>query len=323
MTRNNYKTAGVILTYLFLLGLAAGAASAALIQPTGITVTGPASGSPYTDDVFLESLMFPGGIVYTVAGDAFRSVQSATVLEHRDSVNAEFGDNDDGTDGNPNPFVTAGIINEGDVLEDSVRETTTPWIQDAAILASFNGLSLNQGIDGENEDYLVQMVFENGIVDNDPNTDIAPELIFFERGVNSDFRVQLILGGTWVNPVLSDPVDILRSQLWATGISINTIEINNAQELGAVGIDLNDFKVNGVDLAPGSAAYGVRIRSLNDSGADLYGSFLAASDPGTQYVPVPPSLEQTPEPGTVALFGAGLLAMVALRRRKTTDSEQS
>lgn|GEM_PF-3429652 len=314
MTSKRNRIAGVILTYLLLLGLVAGAAHAALLQPTGITATplsgGNSASNPYTDDVMLTEIIFAGA-TYQAGGDAFRAVDWATVLEGRSSVNAEFGDDDDGSDGNPNPFVTAGIINEGDELTSALREGTDPETQDAAIRASFSSLSLNQGIDGESNDYLIQMVFQNGITDNDPNTDFAPELVFFERGVNSDFEVQLILGGTLANPVLSDAVTILRTDLWRTGIQINTIEIDNAQELGAVGVDLNEF-----NIAPGSAAYGVRIRSINDSGADLYGSFLAAEDPEKQYVPVPPGLQAVPEPGTIALFGAGLLALVVLRKRR-------
>lgn len=300
---------------LGVLFFAAPALDAALIQPTSLTVTplvgGASPSEPWTDDVVMTEIVFPGA-TYTAGLGAFRVVDWARVNSFRNSVNAEFGDDDDGADGNPNPFVTAGVINEGDPLPDATRETTDPTIQDAAIRAAFNSLSLTQGIDGENSDYVLDLVFQNGILDNSFGMDQAPELVFFERGVNSDFSVQLILGGTLANPILSAPVTILRSDLWDSDVTINTIEIGGGQDLGVVGVDLDEFGV-----ANGAVAYGVRIQSLNNSGADLYGNFLAAQNQ-TQFVPLPPGLEPdaVPEPSTVLLFGAGLLGLVGLRRRK-------
>lgn len=295
--------------------------SATPILPTGVTVTIPggtnngsrnglSAATAFIDDVFLSTLSLPNGVVISATNSSFRAVRHATVLSGRSLVNAEFGDSDTGSDGNANPYVTAGLLAEGAALPDAQRESSDPSIQDPAILASFGSLSLVQGVDGEGGAYTMQLIFTEGIVDNDAAVDQVPELMFFERGLNSDFDVQLILGGTLSAPVLHPTVvSILRGHMFPTGIFIDTIEIGSGQQLGAVGLDLNDFA-----LAAGTAVYGIRITSTNNSGADLYGNFLSAAGPG-QFRPVPDSLNPVPEPGTMALVGGVAVILVARRRK--------
>lgn len=275
-------------------------ASAAGIKPTSISAlslaggnngsrTGKTAAQAYVDDILLNQIVFAGGRTYT-GSSSFRAIQRATVLSNRAAVNAEFGDLDDGKDGNANPFVTAGLIPEGAPLDAATRESTDPAIQDAAITAAFNSLSLNQGIDGEGADYSLDLIFQQGIIDNNNGSDAAPELVFFERGVNSDFQVQVITG-TLANPILSSAVTINRSDLAATGVFINTTEIGSGQQLGAVGIDLNDF-----GILAGEIVFGVRITSINGSGADLYGNFLSG-DP-SQFRDIPTGVK-VPEPSSL------------------------
>ncbi len=302
-------------------------ASATPIVPTGVTVSVPAGSNngsrnglsavnAFIDDVFLSTLSLPNGVVISATNSSFRAVGHATVLSGRSAVNAEFGDADTGSDGSANPFVTAGLLAEGASLPDAQRESIDPSNQDPSILASFGSLSLVQGIDGEGSAYTLQLIFTEGIVDNDAAVDQVPELMFFERGANSDFDVQLILGGTLSAPVLhSTVVSILRGQMFRTGIFIDTIEIGSGQELGAVGLDLNDF-----GLAADTAVYGIRITSTNNSGADLYGNFLSAAGPD-QFRPVPDGLNPVPEPGTIVLFGGAAVVLAALRRKRGMGSQ--
>lgn len=302
------------------------------IKPTAVTVTLPPTGTsnnpgtvngnapgtsanPYTDDILLSSITFGSGksaVTFQSSNNSFFPVLQTWVVNQPETINAEFGDNDNGSDNNHNPFVSAGVVPAGtDLTTDPnpTRESTDPKIQLPAIKAAFNSLSLSQGIDGENNGavstYTVQLVFQNGIKDNNStnsptsNTpDITPELLFFERGVNSDFSVQAITGGTFNNPTFApNTVTVLRADMFNSGININTIEIGESQPLGVIGIDMNEFGINNNN----TAIYGVRITSTSD-GADLYGNFVSAATPGTQFVPVPSAL--VPEPLTI--LGSGI-----------------
>jgi hypothetical protein len=302
-----------------VIALLAVVAAAAPILPTSIVVTslsggnngsrnGSSAANAFVDDAVLVTLVFPGG-TYNAGQGKFRAVRSARVVSNAASVNAEYGDLDNGADGNPNPFVTAGIVAEGAPVPLATQESTDPAIQNPAIAAAFGGLSLVQGVDGEGPDYVLDLIFQNGILDNNSAADTAPELAFFERGVNSSFRVTLILGGTLQNPVLHPvSVDVLASQLWPSGVWIDTVEIGGGQQLGVAGLDLNDFS-----LPANTPVYGVRITSLSGTGADLYGNFLSALNTN-QFVPLPDELN-VPEPGTSPLF-AGALGLMVLRRRR-------
>jgi hypothetical protein len=272
----------------------------------------------YSDDIILNQLQFQGALFTNPAGQ-FRSVQHATVVSGREYANAEYGDHDDGADGNPHPYVSAGIVNEGETPSDTLRQSTNPAIQDPAIAAAFNGFSLSQGVDGENQNYTIDLIFDDGISDdNSGASDTVPELIFFERGLNSDIEVQLIIGGTIDSPILSPLSQSVYEpgtgggvyEFAATGYSIDTIEIGGGQELGVAGLDLSDFFTG-----PVQPAYGVRFTSIG-GGADVYGMFLSALNPSTQFEPVPPGLTPVPEPGTYALVAVGLIALGLIRRRR-------
>jgi hypothetical protein len=285
-----------------------GGVEAAPLLPTGMTISIPAgtnsASSPYRDDVYLNTLNF-GTWMYQAAGGQFRGVGSAFVVSGRNSVNAEFGDLDNGSDGNPNPYVTAGILVEGAPLNPATLESTDPLVQDPSIAAALGTISISQGIDGEGPEYVLNLMYGYGMRDNDPLADSAPEVVFFERGINSDIRVRLIVGGTLTAPVLSDPVTLLRSQLWNTGFRIDTVEIGSSQLLGAAGFDFTDF-----NIVPGTIVLGLQITSINGSGADLDGVISSAVN-RSQFVDLDGG-SQTPEPGTWALTGLGL-AFVAVR----------
>lgn len=282
------------------------------IKPSSMTVSVPAgsnngtrdgksAATAFIDDILLDTITF-GGVTFQSQNSAFKAAQRVEVTSGAGQINAEYGDSDTGSDGNPNPFVSGGIVSEGASLPNITRESADSTIQDSAIEAAFSSLSLSQGVDGEGPDYSFNLIFQQGIVDNSTAVDQVPELIFFERGVNSDFSVQAITGGTLANPTFApNTVKFLRSDLQPTGVYIDTIEITNGQQLGAVGIDLNDF-----GLSAAEAIYGIRLTSLKSSGADMYGQFVSAQDP-SQFKNVPSKLSGTPVPEPLTIFGSSTL----------------
>ncbi len=294
-------------------------ADAAIIQPNSIAVSVPSGSndptSPYTDDVLLDQLVF-GSVRYRRLDNALRAVMYAKVYYQRTGVNADFGDNDDGDDGNPNPFVAAGLISPTETLTDALRESTVPSIQDAAIRAALATFSLSQGVDGENTDYGIDLLFSQGVRDDRPNrSDRTPELVFFERGANSSFTVRAILGGTLDNPLVSDAITISSTMLWQTSFQINTIEIDEGQALGAIAIDASDFTLNGVSIG-NAIVYGVRITSTDTSGADIFGVFALSNNPN-RFSDLPAGMGvPEPAPAATLALGLGLLALCAIRRKR-------
>jgi len=292
---------------------------AVVIQPVGITVSTPSgsnnaagagtAGNPYTDDIFLESLVLSSGggagstTTLSAASESFIVGVEAIVRSGASSVNAEFGDNDTGSDGNANPFVSAGIINEGDPLTDATRESTDPNIQNPSISAAINSLSLSQGVDGEGPDYTLDIFFAFGVLDNDSGIDSIPELIIFERGVNSSVALQAITGGSTASPTFAPiTVSIDAADFFATGIHVDTIEIGGSQELGVAGVDLNDF---GAGTTP---ILGVRILSTGGTGADIP-SVITTTLNSSQITP------PIPEPSTTLLSLLALFFIQSIRRR--------
>lgn len=285
------------------------------------TQNGTSASTAYIDDILLNSITFGSSTTFqrttNQTTNQIRTIQDARVFTGRGNINAEYGDQDDSRDGNPNPFVSAGIVSSGNP-SDAQRESTNPTAtQDNAIRASFSTLSLSQGIDGEELPFSYDLVFQNGILDDNSAVDQVPELIFFERGVNSDFSVQAITGGTVSNPTFSpNTVEVLRGNLWPTGVYIDTVEIGDGQQLGAVGLDLNDF---GVGANP---VYGIRVTALNDSGPDMYGQFITARE-ARQFTGVPSAVvpfEFSPGLGILVLGAWGAIAQLNSKVQKWKTS---
>ena len=263
----------------------------AVLKPTSVNFTVPtnsqngtrngnSAGQAYVDDVLLNNITF-GGTTFrsnsNINNSQFRAVERVNVRSSGASnVNAEFGDNDTGSDGNPNPFVSAGKSAEGVPVPENIRESTDPSIQSSSIKAAYNSLSVSQGVDGEGPEYNLQLIFQNGVTDNSSTADQVPELVFFERGK-----------------------------------FIDTIEVDSGQELGVVGIDLNDF-----GLAANQVLYGVSVTSINGSGADLYGQFVSAEN-----IDQFRNREGVPEPLTI--LGSGIaLGFGVLMQRKSSRKLQ-
>jgi hypothetical protein len=311
--------AALTLISAFVLPLAG---QAAVITPTSISVTQPAggtapSGGVYTDDVYLDMLSFATGTQFSGADD-FAAAAMLEVLTGREFINAEWGDTDNGDDGDDNPFVKAGLASPGDVVVDTgtagpgeiPQESTDPSIQDPALINAFNSRSLSEMSDGENSNgsgFSFKVGFAKSLEDDAPGNadDGVPELIFFERGGNDQFTIEVITGGTFDNPVYSDPVAVDSLQFWDSGISVDTQEITGSQAITAGALDLDTF-----GLATGDKAFGFRLTVEGTNGPDLNGFFLAAEDPARFGTPLP-----VPLPPGAALLALAAAALAGLRGR--------
>lgn len=290
-------------------------ASAAVLIPTDIDVSTPDGSndttSPFTDDVLLDRLEFGTGAAFD-SGDSFRAISRFRVESGATEINAEWGDDDDGDDGDDNPFVKAGIVGPGDDVTtgpDGLQETTDAATQNATLTEAFNSLSLSEMSDGEGADtsFSFRVLFDGSLTDNAAGDDLVPEIVFFERGMNDVFDVRLITGGTFDSPEFTDFVEVNSDDFWASGISVNTQEIDDAQEIGIGGFDLDTFGV-----VSGQPVFGFELSAAAGEGPDLNGFFLSSEDPDRfgdplTAVPLPPS-------ALFLLSGLGLAALVRRRR---------
>lgn len=288
--RSNIVRALILAAGLGVPFLAAESRAADTIRPTGpagvgiffdvpdYTNNAPNSGlsrrRPFTDDVYLRTITFAGGTLTAFsANNVF--IGEARVTAARHTINAEFGDNDTGSDGNANPFVQVGATTEGTNIRrrrDPIRESRNPVVQDSAIAAALRTPNLLGIVDGEDakrstRNYTFRVMFDQPVWDNSIGGDSLPEIVFWERGVNSNFSVRAILYGSDINnpDYAPNTVKVLRRNLLPSGIWIDTVE-SNSQQLGFAGIDLTSF---GLGIGSTRAVAGLEITALNRSGPDV------------------------------------------------------
>jgi hypothetical protein len=237
---------------------------------TVLNCTGSLSSSVSVDDIELLGITF-GGVTFDGTFGEIIPGLASVFLEGGGgtNVNAEWGGADNNDDGDHNPFEKAGFP-----IPPNNQETTNVDIIDATLRVVFRSLNLVEGIDGEDQNFRIRLDFERGVIDDDPGAiDIVPEIIVFERGLNSDVAVTLLLadGGE------SNELFVPRAAFRDSGIDINTIEINGGQPLGVVGIDLNEFSGPGFDPVT-DVVVGVRFGSAG-GGADIFGVYGASKNP--------------------------------------------
>lgn len=263
-------------------------------------VAGNHPSTAYRDDVLLDAITF-GDVTFTNSDGNFSAGLSVYVAEGRPYVNAERGDVDDNSDGNPDPFTRVG-------LDPNNYESTDPAYQDAALASAFSSLSLTEGTDGEGRRSVFRIVFDAGIADDSAAVDGVPEILLFERGNNDHSTIRAITGGSIQNPTYApNAVKIAPRDMWASGVFINTHEIGGGQELGIAAYDLNTFGTS-------NKVFGIEI---DTRGGDFYGLFSAAT-PIAQYTPTVIDHNNTvvPEPSSFALWiGLGTALTVGFKRR--------
>jgi len=292
-------TATLALSLAF--GLGATGAEAATLSPSSVGVSTPSGSTdtsdPFTDDVLLDKLTF-GTTEYKWGSGAFIVANRFEVLTGRSEINAEFGDNDNASDGDDNPFVKAGVSGLN-------QETTNPAIQDPALLAAFSSRSLSEITDTEGgRKSSFKTSFTNSLAFNDVGKDSLPDLVLFERGGNDVFAIALIIGGSFETPVYSDTVTINSRSFADAGFEINTKEIGGAQKMKVGGFDLADF-----GLVNGDSAFGFRLTTTG--GPDLGGFFLKTAD-----TPLGDPISAVPLPASVWFLLSALGASYGAARRR-------
>lgn len=246
----------------------------------------------YVDDIYIHAMTF-GSQTFLGGNQNLRGALDAEVTSGFGNVNVEWGDSDTASDGDPNGMAKIG-------QPASLKESTDPTIQNPGLLTVFSDDSLTEMTDGESGTHSYKVLFRNGILDNDNGIDPIPEIVFFERGRNDVFTIELILGGSFEAPVLSAPLRIDSGDFYDLGMRVNTTEIGGTQTLGVAGFDLNDWGLDAGQIAFGFVFTG--------GGADLSGVFASGDE--QQFVP------PIPLPAGIWLMGGALGAAGWLRHRR-------
>jgi len=253
------------------------------IAPIAMTVTVPPNSTngtrdglskpnAYWDDIYLETITFTSG---TFTQSQLREVLATSLTFGRAGCRADYGDMDTDSDGDPNPYVRAGVP----------EPPITYAEQDAAITAALSTFSISEGI-AEMSHYGLNVMFDEGVADNDPARDGVPEIILVERNVAAEFQIEAIVGGTVSSPDYApNCLQISGSEFWVSPYWIDTVG-GPGQVLAAVGFDISDF-----GMPAGQPIYGLRFTSF--SGADITGFFLSSTDP-SRFCPLPGGLTPAP-----------------------------
>ena len=240
------------------------------LSGSALSCTGSLSSTSSTDDIYLTGITFGGVTFDGIAGEIIPGLASVFVDGGGGTnVNAEWGDADNNDDGDDNPFNKAGYP-----IPPNDQESEDIDIINATLLQVFRTLNIMEGVDGEDQNFRLDLIFERGVRDdNGGAVDAVPEIIVFERGLNSDVSLQLLLadGGT------SDELFVARADFRDAGFRADTVEIDNGQIMGAVGLDLNEFSGAGFDPAS-DTVIGVRFGSAG-GGADIFGVFGTTKNP--------------------------------------------
>lgn len=158
------------------------------------------------------------------------------------------------------------------------------------VFGDFNGYkNMSYLVDGEdNGAWTLDLYLPTGTFLNADANSNSVELSLLERGGNSDLRVRGIRG----DGSFTDAIMMLSSSTGATGWSLNSLEIDGAQNVHGVGISLDSSWLNLV---------GFRFEAENGmNGPDLVGVGITNT--------------LVPAPGAIMLLAAG--ALVGLRRRR-------
>lgn len=163
----------------------------------------------------------------------------------------------------------------------------------SAIAAFVGNNNLNNIIDTEDSgSFQINLFFDRLITGDDSGLD---NLFFWERGMNSDLRIQAINAA---GSLIGAPILLSRSAQTSAGYSIDTTEISGAQRVGSWGVKLSQLGVNSLS--------GVRVSATS-----------AFNGPDWKVVA---RAQEVPEPATVsALLLTGLAALTLRKKRESSD----
>ena len=226
----------------------------------------------------------------------FNLVKSATVLQNTPiQLTGKTGETARPDAGGFNNNTGAASTDRGDKASKpnglEVSGLNNPTGQEIATYVG--NTNLNNIIDTEdNGGFKINLFFQNLIKADQTGLD---NLFFFERGMNSDLRIQAIDAA---GNLIGNSLDLLRGQQTGLGYRIDTTEINGAQNVGGWGVSLLQL---GVQQAAGIQVF------AQDSfdGPD----FKLIARQNTQPVPEPASL-----------MGLGLMAGLFCVRRRVKSS---
>ncbi len=260
-----------------LFGLMAGGIwliSGTSVQAISFTThfTGALSGSDFSKgDIMLDAIEYDG-----MMRSDFALVESATIVS-----------NDLWTGGNTG----AASADMGDLATIGLKEER---VGNDGVVAALGNLNLNSIIDTEDKGNFAIDLFFDSMVDT---------VALWERGMNSRMDVQALdANGNLVGNLLA----LENSSNWDyAGYNINTLEIGGSQQVGSLGLGLDDFGVTG-------AIAGIRVISEGRpyNGPDWKVMGLASGDVESESIPEPAAL------GGLAL----LVGFVASRRRQPINA---
>jgi hypothetical protein len=225
---------------------------------------------------------------YTAKGDVWLdsvTLGDGTVIDEFSLVNqVQILHNDAYTGGNSG----AASADRGD------NTTTGVNVEDptgAHLVTNLNNLNLNNIVDGEDRGSFRMNFFFDSLVSR---------VFLWERGRNSQLGVQAIdAKGNLLGQFLH-----LNSRTWNyAGFNIDTKEIDGAQQVGSLGLDLADFGV----LGP---IAGIQVSALSSYNGPDFKVVAAQADP-----------EAVPEPMTLLGTGIAAGAMAWSRRRKNAQEK--
>ncbi|MEH2054640.1 MAG: exosortase-dependent surface protein XDP2 [Nostoc sp.] len=224
----------------------------------------------------------------------FSFINKVDILSNTPITNVEPGSTS--TPGDKNNNTGAASTDKGDKASSPIAVSGLKDPTGAEIATFLGNKNLNNIIDTEDAgSFKMNLFFDSSIQKDNTGLD---NLFFWERGMNSDLGIQAIdstgkLIGTFLQLNRQDQKD--------AGYSIDTTEIDGAQEVGSWGVQLKQLGVTSLS--------GIQITTnANYNGPD----FKVIARNGPAYYQAPPSPpKQVPEPNTAAALG--LFAVGALR----------
>lgn len=261
---------------------ASGAASAAHIFH-GVNAAGTSS-TLHGGDRELNTMSFTGsGTVFN--GGNFLNFANGSLTNNistygwNDAIPRDM-DGGSTVSGNPDRDDSATVFTGEGAATGTLAEVFGPF--------SFGYKNMNYIIDGEDDgNWHVDLLFAAGYTISGDGDDSTVELAVLERGINSDFQIY----GIRADNTLTGPIFVNASNVTATGWQMDTLEINEMQDVGGIGISLD---------ASWTDIKGFRIESLSNFG----GPDIVAVGTAT---PVP-------TPGALALLS--LAGLTAIRRNR-------
>lgn len=266
--------------------LAASGSALAAITPYAVTSSGTSTTLFGSGDRRLNTLAFSGSSTVMTNADFVRFSGGRLVGNVGPLAWTDLANRDMSTAGNTyhaNP-------DRADSSTALTGEASSKGAISEVFGSSLGYKNLSWIVDGEdNGSYTLDLHLNNTSAFTPDASDSTVELAILERGGNSDFTVQAILGFTNAGPVLSPAYHVLRSQTGYAGWKLNTLEIDDEQKVYGIGLSLPQ---------EWGQILGVRISTVaSDNGADIV------------------AVGMVPSPGAVTLAGAaGLMAFG--RRRK-------